>query len=233
MFSKLLKYLFITLVTILLLGAAVYFSFHQPIPASKAGPEAEELAQKMLKAINNVNYQKVRYLEWSYNEKHHYKWDKAKGFVQVKWGDTEVDLNLNNFAISEVFLGGVKMHTDPKDELIEKASSYFKNDSFWLVAPFEIMNSNVKRYSVELEDGSSGLLVTYVDSEDQPEDSYLWLLNDDGFPYSFKMWTQNNPIGGMQASWDDWKVTAANIYLPSKHKMFLRTITLSNLKAYN
>src|SRR5690606_15266602 len=105
MFNKLLKYLFVTLVTIFVLAAAVYFSFHQPIPASKAGPEAEELAQKMLKAINYVNYQKVRYLEWSYNDKHHYKWDKTKGFVQIKWDDIQVDLNLNNFAISEVFLG--------------------------------------------------------------------------------------------------------------------------------
>ncbi|WP_417362828.1 hypothetical protein [Galbibacter sp.] len=232
MFAKLFKFLIVTFIVILLLGAGVYFSFHQPIPASKAGPQAEELAQKMLKAINAVNYQKVRYLEWTYNDTHHYKWDKLKDHVHVKWDDISVDLNLNNYALSEVSMGGVKMHTDPKEELIEKATSFFENDSFWLVAPFQIMDPNVKRYSVELEDGSYGLLVTYFDSDKQPKDSYLWLLNQDGFPNSFKMWTQDNPIGGLQASWDEWKVTDGNIFLPSKHKLLLRTISLSNLKAY-
>lgn|SRR5690606_11656407 len=233
MFAKLFKFLIVSLIVILLLGAGVYFSLHEPIPASKEGPEAEALAQKMLKAINAVNYQKTRYLEWTYNDIHHYKWDKTKGHVQVKWDDIKVDLNLNNYAISEVFMGGVKMHTDPKEELIEKATSFFENDSFWLVAPFQIMDPNIKRYSVALEDGSYGLLVTSFDSEQQAEDSYLWLLNEDGFPNSFKMWTQDNPIGGLEASWDDWKVTEGNLYLPSTHKLLLKTIYLSNLKAYN
>ena len=233
MFTKLFKFLFVLLIAVLLTGAALYFSFHQPIPASKGGDQAEELAQKMLKAINEVNYQKVRYLEWTYNDKHHYKWDKVKNHVQVRWDDITVELNLMNYEKSEALMGGVKMHTDPKDDLIEKATSYFENDSFWLVAPFQIMDPNVERYSVELEDGSLGLLITYFDSEHEPTDSYLWLLNDNGFPYSFKMWTENNPIGGMQASWDDWKVTTGNIYLPSEHKLPLRTIRLTNLKAYN
>lgn len=233
MFSKLLKYVFISLITVLVLGAGVYFSFHEPIPAAKAGSQAEELSQKMLKAINYVNYQKLRYLEWSYNDKHHYKWDKTKEFVQVRWDDIKVDINLNNYAISEVYMGGVKMHTDPKEELIAKAVTYFKNDSFWLVAPFQIMDPNVKRYSVELENGDYGLLVTYLDDKDKPVDSYLWLLNDNGFPNSFKMWTKSNPIGGIKASWDQWKVTDANVFLPSKHELPFRTITLSNLKAYN
>lgn len=231
MFKKIFKFLATISIVLLLLGAGIYFSFHQPIPASKPGPEAEELAQKMLKAINYVNYQKIKHLEWTYNDSHHYKWDKEKNQVQVKWDDIEVALNLNNFNKSEVYIGGVKMHTDPKEDLIEKAKSYFENDSFWLVAPFEIMSPNVKRYIVEQEDGSHALLVTYFDAEEKPGDSYLWLLNEDGFPNSFKMWTQNNPIGGMKASWDDWKVTTANTFLPSKHKLLLQTITLSNLKA--
>lgn len=233
MFYKLFKFLLVTALVILLLGAGVYFSLNEPIPPSKAGLKAEELTQKMLKAINYTNYKKVRYLEWTYNDKNHYKWDKLEGHVVVKWEDIEVQLNLNNYAKSEVFIGGVKMHTDPKEALIEKATSYFKNDSFWLVAPFEIMNPNVQRHFVELEDGSEGLLVTYLDSEQKPENTYLWLLNEDGFPNSFKMWTKKNPIGGLKASWDEWKVTRANIFLPSKHKLWLQTIKLTNLEAYN
>src|SRR5690606_36938724 len=83
------------------------------------------------------------------------------------------------------------------------------------------------------EDGSEGLLVTYLDSEQKPENTYLWLLNEDGFPNSFKMWTKKNPIGGLKASWDEWKVTKTNIFLPSNHKLWLQTIKLTNLEAYN
>ncbi|EKF54747.1 hypothetical protein I215_10585 [Galbibacter marinus] len=233
MFSKLFKFLFVVSIVVLLLGAGAYFILNQPIPPSKSGPKAEELTQKMLKAINYTNYKKVRYLEWTFKGKHHYKWNKLKGHVIVKWEDVEVQLNLNNYSKSEVFIQGVKMHTDPKEDLIEEAKTYFINDSFWLVAPFEIMDPNVQRHSVELEDGSEGLLVTYLDNEQKPKNTYLWLLNEDGFPNSFKMWTKDNPIGGLKASWDDWKVTGANIFLPSQHKLPLQTIRLTNLKAYN
>src|SRR5690606_30619416 len=101
MFSKLFKFLFVVSIVVLLLGAGAYFILNQPIPPSKSGPKAEELTQKMLKAINYTNYKKVRYLEWTFKGKHHYKWDKLKGHVIVKWEDVEVQLNLNNYSKSE------------------------------------------------------------------------------------------------------------------------------------
>ncbi|WP_335966105.1 hypothetical protein [Galbibacter sp. PAP.153] len=230
---KILKLFIGILLFLIIISVAVYYVYNKPVPVGKQGPEAEALAQKMLKAINYSNYTKTRYLEWSFNNVHHYKWDKQEHQADVKWDDNQVKLNLKNYGKSEVFIDGVKMHTEPRQELIDKAVKYFNNDSFWLVAPFKIMDKGVERKLVTLENGKPALLVTYTEGGTTPGDSYLWILKDNGFPESFKMWVKIIPIGGLQASWDDWKVMETTTYLPSKHKFLFFTIDMGDIKAYN
>ncbi len=215
------------------IATVVYFVYNEPLPTGKEGPQAEALAQKMLKAINYTNYTKTRFIEWSFNNSHFYKWDKEKKLADVKWDNKLVKLNLNNYSLSEVFIDGVKMHTEPRQELIDTAVEYFNNDSFWLVAPFKIMDKGTVRKVVTLENGNEALLVTYTQGGTTPGDSYLWKLKDNGFPESFKMWVNILPIGGLEATWDDWKVTETTTYLPSEHKFLFLTLDMGEVKGYN
>ncbi|MEL4308363.1 hypothetical protein [Joostella sp. CR20] len=231
--KKIGKFIAFLLLFFIVIGAVIYFVYNEPLPQGKEGPQAEALADKMLKAINYTNYTKTRYLEWTFAGKHSYVWDKEKKLADVKWDKYLVKLNLNNYDKSTVFIDGVKMHTEPRQELIDTAVKYFNNDSFWLVAPFKIRDKGTKRSIVTLKNGKEALLVTYTSGGSTPGDSYLWTLTDAGFPQSFKMWVSIIPIGGVEASWDDWKVMETTTYLPSSHKLAFFTLEMSNLKAYN
>ena len=172
------------LVGIVILGV-LYVVYDQPLPEGEAGPQADALAEKMLKAVNFEAYQETRYLEWSFaGGSHQYQWDKVKGTVQVTWDTYRIHLNLNNSNHSQVFDDESKLEGDKKAKLIKKATDYFNNDSFWLVAPFKVFDQGTKRSIVVHEDGSNGLLVTYSSGGTTPGDSYLWKLQPNGFPES-------------------------------------------------
>ena len=102
-----------------------------------------------------------------------------------------------------------------------------------MVAPYKVFDKGTKRSIVITEDGSEALLVTYTSGGDTPGDSYLWLLNDNGFPYSFKMWVKVLPIGGLQADWDDWLVSKSGAFLPKSHKIGPITLSMGDVRAYN
>lgn len=207
---------------------------HEPLPEGKTGPQADALAQKMLDALNHEAYQETRYLEWSFrNGANQYVWDKALGKVTVKSGKVTVYLDLNNPSSSEVLKKGAKVHGDDGKAEIEQALEKFNNDSFWLVAPYKVFDKGTQRAVVGLKDETEALLVTYTTGGTTPGDSYLWLLNANGFPYAYKMWVKIIPVGGIEASWDDWIITESGAFLPKSHKLGPLTLDMGNVKGYN
>lgn len=232
--KKILKFIGLGIGLLIVAGLVFGIALNEPLPKGTAGPEADELAQKMLNALNHEAYQNTRYLEWSYQAgKNQYTWDKAMGRCTVKWDDHTVDLNLVKPEKSRVRINGELLRDGDKNELIEKALAFFNNDSFWLVAPYKVFDEGTTRSLVDLEDGTQGLLVTYTTGGTTPGDSYLWQLNPDGFPNSFKMWVKIIPVGGLQASWDDWMVTASGAFLPKSHKLGPITLSMGAVKGYN
>lgn len=212
----------------------LYAVYNQSLPEGKSGPKADALAEKMLKAVNNDGYKNTRYLEWSFaGGAHQYKWDKENGKAQVEWGNYLVKLNLNNPSKSEVLENGAEVIGDSKEGLITKATDYFNNDSFWLVAPFKVLDKETERSIVNLEDGSEGLLVSYTSGGTTPGDVYLWKLLPNGFPESYQMWVKIIPIGGIEATWDDWKIMENGLALPASHKLGPMNLDMGNVRAYN
>ncbi|PRX54755.1 hypothetical protein [Flagellimonas meridianipacifica] len=207
----------------------------EELPKGDTGPEADSLAYKMLNALNYEAYQNTRFLEWSYQGgKNQFKWDKSNGLVTVKWDDdVRVELNLNNLKNSKVFRNGAPEVAKKKQKLIDKALKNFNNDSFWLVAPYKVFDKGTQRSIVTLEDGNHGLLVTYSSGGTTPGDSYLWILNENGFPIAYKMWVSIIPIGGLEASWDEWLVTKSGAYLPKSHKLGPVNLSMGDVKGYN
>lgn len=222
--KKFLKFIGALLVLLIAAGTIYYFVNNESLPEGAAGDEADALAQKMMIAMNKEAFDATEILEWSFRDSHFYKWKKEEGLVEVSWDDNKITLNLNDINKSE---GG-------SPELVDKALDYFYNDSFWLVAPYKVFDDGVERKILDYE-GNKALLVTYTSGGSTPGDSYLWILDEQGLPTSYKMWTSIIPLGGVSATWSDWKNADSGIKLPTSHKLSLfgMELNMGEVKAYN
>ena len=218
---------FFTLPSLLFFGF-LYLRYHEDLPTGKEGKEADALAAKMLKALDYEAYKSTNYLEWTYNKRHHYKWKKSENTCNVYWKEFKVELNLNDNSKSNAYIHSFAVDGEQSDKLVQKANKFFKNDSFWLVAPYMVFDEGSERRLVELEDGTKSLLVTYPSG-----DSYLWNLNNQGKPESFKMWTTLLPLDGLEASWNHWIITESGAQLPTFHKILFMKLELTNVKGTN
>lgn len=231
--KKILKIILALVALLLVIFAILYITYNQPLPEGKSGLEADAIAQKMLNAINYETYKQTRFLEWSFDgDTHHYIWDKFNGKVQVKWDDYLVNVDLIAPDSSIAYKNDERLNANDSESSIEKAISYFNNDSFWLVAPFKVFDKGTARSIVELEDGTEGLLISYSSGGTTPGDTYLWKLQPNGFPISYQMWVKIIPIGGLEASWDDWKVMENGLFLPASHKLGPIILSMGEVRGY-
>jgi hypothetical protein len=218
---------------LLLLGATVYFIYNERLPEGEEGPEAEALAQKMLKAVHHEAFDSTRYIQWTFKGMHSFIWDKELNMVEVKWEDYEAVLDVDHPEKSTLKIQGQTITDDSKQELIEKAIWLFHNDAFWLIAPHKIMDPGTERRLVKLESGQEALLVTYTSGGTTPGDSYLWILNEEGLPISYKMWVKIIPIGGLEATWEKWTETETGVMLPGNHNIMGMDLEMTDLKTWN
>lgn len=219
--------------TLLLISAIVlavfYFKNNESLPTGEQGPKADALATKMLKALDYEAYKNTRFIEWSFRGKHFYKWDKEKDIVEVSWETNKVTLFTKTPEKSIVLVNEKQVNNN---EILQKAIDYFNNDSFWLVAPYKVFENGIQRRIVSYN-GKEALLVTYTTGGSTPGDSYLWILEENGRPTSYKMWVSIIPTGGMEATWSDWITTESGAILPTKHEMPVGTLNMGDVKAYN
>lgn len=206
-----------------------YFVNNEKLPEGKQGKEADALAIKMFNAINHEAFDNTEVLKWNFRGEHFYRWYKQENIVHISWDHYKVTLHTSQPEKSEVYIDG-KISNNPT--LIKQAQEFFNNDSFWLVAPYKIFDSGTER-SVVNYNGKDALLITYTSGGSTPGDSYLWILDKNHFPTSFKMWSSIIPIGGVAATWSDWKSTKTGIQLPTKHKLSLfgMEINMGEVKA--
>ena len=222
--KKLLKIIGL-IITVIILATALYcFAINESLPKGIYGKEADELAEKMMSAIDKKAFDNTEILKWSFRDKHHYEWKKQEGLVNVSWDSILVTVNLNDYSKS--------IGASPK--LIETAINFFNNDSFWLIAPYKVFEDGIERSIVKV-DGKDALLIKYTSGGTTPGDSYLWILDENYAPVSFKMWTQIIPIGGVSATWNNLITADSGIKLPTSHTLsiFGYKINMGEVKAYN
>jgi len=229
--KKILKVLGIFLAVLVMVLTFFYLKNNESLPKGNEGKEADALATKMLSAINYEAYKETELIEWSFRGEHFYKWYKSENKVEVSWNGNTVLLHTKDTHKSKVI--GSKKGTNTQ-KLIKKATDYFNNDSFWLVAPFKVFDDGVQRRIVKYND-KDALLITYTSGGSTPGDTYLWILDEKGVPTSFKMWVGIIPIGGVEASWNNWTITDSGMNLPTKHTINLFGIELNmgTVKASN
>ncbi len=230
---KLLKILLLSTLTLVVITVAtLYFSLHEKLPEGKPGPEADEFALKILDAVKHDNYLNTDYLQWTFRNKNHYLWDKKSNTVTAKIEDHSVLLHLDSPEKNRV-LSTLYFNDQEKKKMIKKALVNFNNDSFWLIAPHKLFDKGAIRRLVTLEDNTKGLLVTYQSGGTTPGDSYLWKVDTNYRPTSYKMWVSIIPIGGLEATWGNWTTTKTGAYLAQQHKLLGFGIPISNLKTWN
>ncbi|TXD46440.1 hypothetical protein [Polaribacter sp. IC073] len=229
--KKIFKFLIIIILLLVTAITVYYFINNEKLPEGTQGKEADALATKMLNAINYEAFENTEVLEWSFTNEHFYKWNKQENIVTVSWDENKVILHTNEPEKSTVFVADKKVEDK---EILKMAKDYFNNDSFWLIAPYKIFDNGTERRLVKYN-GKDALLITYTSGGSTPGDSYLWLLDENYFPTSFKMWTSVIPIGGVSATWSDWKTTKTGIQLPTKHtlSLFGLEIDLGDVSAEN
>lgn len=221
--------IFLTLPSLLFLGF-VYFNYNEDLPKGEENEAAKAMAVSMLKALNYKAFQNTSYIEWTFKRKRHYKWKKQDSTCSVFWKNIQVNLDLRNHTNSKVYVESQEIFDQKAEKLVEKAATYFHNDSFWLVAPYQVLDSNTRLKIVSLENDKQALLVSYLTDEGTVEKSFLWLLDDVNKPTKFKMWVDELPIGGLEASWTDWTTTESGAQLPTFHEFLFFGIQLQDIK---
>lgn len=221
--------IFFTLPTLLLYGF-MYLKYNEDLPKGEQGLKADELASKMLNALDEEAYYNTDYLEWTFKDRHHYKWYKSNNTCEVYWDDFTVLLDFDSESNSKVYVAEQEYNGIEKQDYINKAVKYFNNDSFWLVAPYKIFDSGAQRRIVITEDNKEALLVTYTSGGTTPGDSYLWHLDEIGMPKSFQMWVDILPIDGLEATWENWTTTESGAKIPTFHKFLLFGIDIKGIK---
>lgn len=214
----------------LLFFTFLYVKYDQNLPTGIQGEAADQLATRMLDALNYEAYKATDYIEFTFKKRHHFKWNKAENTCQVYWKNIRVDLDILDHDNSEVFISEELYNGDDAREYIHKAKDLFNNDSFWLVAPYKVFDPGVERRLVKTEDRKDALLVTYTSGGSTPGDSYLWHFDENGKPTSYQMWVDILPIEGLEASWNDWITTETGVQLPSFHNLLFMGLEVDDIK---
>ena len=213
---KVLKVLGIIISVLIMVFLVLFLMFNEPLPQGEQGAGADALAEKMLVAIHKSDWDSTGVVQWSFRDSHHFLWDKKRNWVRVQWADNEVFVILDELK-GVAFKDGKKLEDNKADKLVKKAWAFFANDSFWMNAPSKVFDKGTERRLVKMENGKEALLITYTSGGKTPGDSYLWILDENGLPQSWKMWVKIIPIGGVQTTWQDWQTLETGAKIAQSH----------------
>jgi hypothetical protein len=199
-------------------------------PDINPSERADSLAREMMAAVNVEAWDTTRYVQWSFAGLHDFLWDKERNLVEVTWGNKTVLLHTKTVT-GQAFEKGIEVSGKKKEKMVQRAWSFFCNDSFWLNAVVKAFDPGTERTIVPLKEGGEGLMVSYSSGGVTPGDSYLWILDENNRPVAWKMWVKIIPIGGVRSSWADWVQLPTGAWVATSHKTAFLTSKITNLEA--
>ena len=207
---------------IVLMGVA-YFS-SEPRPEGVPGAAADALAAKMEAAVHKDAWDRTGAVQWSFFERHHYVWDRQRGLVELRWGESRALFRTAD-QTGRVWREGVEQNEEDAREALRTAYAYWINDAFWLNPVVKFFDPGVERSLVELDDGREALLVSYTSGGVTPGDAYLWIPGPDGLPAAWRMWVQIIPVGGIEVTWEGWVELETGAKVATQHEGWGRLMT--------
>ncbi len=193
-----------TLIALTGIGIAAIIVISKPLPQGKEGPEAEAFADSVLAVMHCDTWDRLRFVSWTYEGKHHYFWDKFYNLVELRYGKMRILLNAN--AIDGiVWKNGVRLRGERKRKYINLAWKYWCDEGFWLNPICRLRDKGTVRQLVTLGPHEQGLLVTYPEDSVSPGNSFLWITDEDYKPLRWKMWVHILPVRGISATWEGWE----------------------------
>lgn len=217
------------LVGIIATTAMIYF-MSEKLPEAKPSNEADLWAEEVMSTLGKESYDTTRYYQWTFFRPNHYNWDKKENVVVISWDENEVLLDLN--AGQGRVINPKDLTLDNQKKILASGWSNWCNDSFWMFAPFKMMDSGTTRSITNDEEGNKGILVQYDTGGVTPGDSYLWLIGDNNIPTGYKMWTSVLPIKGLSATWEGWK-DYGGIKLADTHNIKVTEAKMKDIKVGN
>jgi hypothetical protein len=208
------------------LGACCLFlgmagcAMNSPRPSGgETGPEAEALADKMLRSLGGAEaWERTRALRLQMNERRPIiLWDRDRGMAEIvypKRDDLRVVLNTHS-GKGKAWSGKKRLAPDKEDKALATAQRDFFNDTFWLIAPFKIRDPGTRR-TVVREGQESHLLVEYQSGGSTPGDAYLWEISETGRPTAWRMWVSILPVDGVRVVWSDWEKSPTGMLVAKK-----------------
>jgi hypothetical protein len=228
-FKKIARFILYPLLGIVAILAVFLWMIHEPLPEGKGGEQAERLAEKMLESVHAEAWDSTRVLSWNFTDRQRYLWDKKRNLAEIKWGNNRVLMMLDEQS-GRVWVGSDEVQGERKEKLLKKAWSHWCNDSFWFNPVVKCFDPGTSRKIVEMDDGSEGLLVTYESGGVTPGDSYLWILDENGLPKSWKLWVSVIPVGGLSFSWNEWKELSTGALVSTLHQSKLINLEIKDVK---
>ena len=226
---RILRYLGFLILGILAALILAWFIFDEKEPVGTKGPEAEALADAVMEAVNSKAWDSVPIIQWTFRQSRSFQWDKMAHQCIVQWDENRVLLDIND-QDGLAFVSEQKLAGKEARDLIRTAWDLFNNDSFWLNAVVKVKDPGTVRSLVQLEDGSSALLVHYTSGGSTPGDKYLWILDESNKPKACKMWVEILPLGGIEFTWEDWITLPGGAVVATNHKMMGMELDISNIQ---
>lgn len=132
-----------------LLLAAGLASPSAPAAAAERDPEAVAVAERTLAALGGQQaWDATRYLSFGFAGRRSHWWDRATGRHRVEGttGDGEPYVVLHDLDSRQgrAWLGGDEVTGERAAELLENAYGAWVNDTYWLLAPYKLLDPGVE-----------------------------------------------------------------------------------------
>jgi len=227
--KKFLKWFLILALLLIAIVTIAGFLISESKPEGQPSPQADTVAQKMMAAVDKAAWDTTAIISWDFAGRQQYLWDKDRHFVKVIWGDNIVLLHTKSIS-GKAFTNGVEVTGEAADKLVKMAWRHFCNDSFWLNAVVKLFDSGTSRSMVKTKGGVEGMMVTYATGGATPGDSYVWIVDENGLPTSYKMWVSIIPIGGVEFTWEKWITLSTGAKIATLHKSAVFDLEIRDVK---
>ncbi len=219
---------------LLLIGAAAaWLIMDESLPQGEEHADADSLARSIMRAVGTEEWDDIRAVRWTFAGRRTHLWDRDRNMLRVQFDEYEVYLHLYDGEEAEqgvAMSGGARVHdAELEAELLATAREYWINDSFWLNPFAKMFDPGVRREIVRRSDGVDELLLHFGRGGETPGDSYLIRCDKNGLPTSWKMWVSLIPLGGLEASWEDWQGLPGGAKIAQKHRIAFLDLELTHI----